>query len=401
MHVVDKYLARYAEPEHALAADIAGHFARVIVVPAFAEDVSFLDGFRAAARAATGRTLVVVVVNGSDAASAAAHAENARLLRALSTPDDDVSVFAIDRASPGRRLPARGGVGLARRIGCDFALALWRRGRVASPFVVCTDADATLPADAFSAAEPAAASAVVSPFRHVPGGDALVDLAHTHYELSLRHYVLGLAAAASPYAFHTVGSTLRVNAECYAAVRGFPARSGGEDFHLLAKLAKVAPVHRGRGSPIAIRSRASDRVPFGTGPAVQKLARLLDEGQEPTLHDPRVFSRLGEVLAALNRFATERGTLDVDPVSLAFLRERGLDTVLERARRESPSTEVLRRRLHEWFDALATLRLIHRQRDSGLPPVPWRQALGFDGSPELALALLIEREQALSPDGTA
>jgi hypothetical protein len=400
VNVVDKYLARYAEPEHALAGDVADHFARVIVVPASDEDVSLLDGYRAAARAAEGPTLVVVVVNGSDAAAAAVHAENARLLQALSTPDDDFSVFAIDRASPGQRLSARGGVGLARRIGCDFALALWRRGKVSSPFVVCTDADATLPADAFASPEPAAASAVVSPFRHVPGGDALVDLAHTHYELSLRHYVLGLAQAGSPYAFHTVGSTLRVHAERYAEVRGFPPRSGGEDFHLLAKLAKVAPVHRGRGSPILIRARASERVPFGTGPAVKRLSALLAAEEEPTLHDPRVFARLGEVLAALNRFAVKRTDVAVEPTSLAFLRERGLDAVLQRARRENPSEEVLRRRLHEWFDALATLRLIHRLRDAGLPPVPWRKALGFEGSPEAALQLLSEREQGLSPAET-
>ena len=48
MKVVDKYLARYAEPEHARAAEVRQRFERVIVVPARAESVCLLDGYRAA-----------------------------------------------------------------------------------------------------------------------------------------------------------------------------------------------------------------------------------------------------------------------------------------------------------------------------------------------------------------
>ena len=388
MKVVDKYLARYAEPEHARAAEVRQRFERVIVVPARAESVCLLDGYRAAARAGAGRTLVVVVVNGAEECATEVHAQNARLLAELPAEDDAFSVVAIDRASPGVRLPARGGVGLARRIGTDFALALYRRGGLRSPFIVCTDADATLPPDAFASQEPPDASAVVSRFRHVPCGNTLVDLAHVHYELSLRHYVLGLARAGSPWAFHTVGSTLRVHAEHYAAVRGFPARSGGEDFHLLAKLAKVAPVRAAPGGVVELRARTSSRVPFGTGPAVARLSALLVEGREPTLFDPRVFTRLAGVLSELEHFVAARGEVRLDPVSGAFLAERGLDAVLVRARRERPAADVLRRRLHEWLDALTTLRLVHRLRDAELPAVPWRQALGVTGSPEDALTSL-------------
>ena len=63
------------------------------------------------------------------------------------------------------------------------------------------------------------------------------------YEYSLRYYVAGLTYAQSPYAFHTIGSTMAVNAEHYASVRGFPRREAGEDFYLLNKLAKVGSVH--------------------------------------------------------------------------------------------------------------------------------------------------------------
>ena len=126
----------------------------------------------------------------------------------------------------------------------------------------------------------------------------------------------------------------------------------------------------------------------GTGPAVARLSALLVEGREPTLFDPRVFTRLAGVLSELEHFVAARGEVRLDPVSGAFLAERGLDAVLVRARRERPAADVLRRRLHEWLDALTTLRLVHRLRDAELPAVPWRQALGVTGSPEDALTSL-------------
>src|SRR6185295_2791724 len=111
---------------------------------------------------------------------------------------------------------------------------------------------------------------VLARFRHEATGDAALDGAHALYEVRLRYDVLGLASAGSPWAMHAIGSTLAVGVEAYAAVRGFPRRMAGEDFHLLAKLAKIGRVVRAGGEPIRLRSRSSDRVPFGTGAAVAR-----------------------------------------------------------------------------------------------------------------------------------
>ena len=64
--------------------------------------------------------------------------------------------------------------------------------------------------------------------------------------------MLGLGFAGSPYAYHSVGSTLAVRAEAYAIVRGVPKRAAGEDFYLLDKLAKVTPIRVLTGEPVAI-----------------------------------------------------------------------------------------------------------------------------------------------------
>src|SRR5690606_7285065 len=114
--------------------------------------------------------------------------------------------------------------------------------------------------------------ALLFPFRHEGPADEPVTRATELYEASLRYHVLGLAHAGSPYAYHSIGSTLAVQARAYALVRGVPKRSAGEDFYLLDKLAKVAPLLRARGEPVRIRARFSTRVPFGTGPAVARIA---------------------------------------------------------------------------------------------------------------------------------
>src|SRR6185503_7192191 len=79
------------------------------------------------------------------------------------------------------------------------------------------------------------------PFVHVPSGESAVDRAHNIYEVFLRYYVLGLAAAGSPWAMHTIGSSLAVDLDAYAAVRGVPRRDAAEDFYLVSKVAKLGP----------------------------------------------------------------------------------------------------------------------------------------------------------------
>ena len=123
------------------------------------------------------------------------------------------------------------------------------------------------------------------------------------YEYSLRYYVAGLSFAHSPYAFHTIGSTIAVNAAHYAKVRGFPRRQAGEDFYLLNKLAKVGAIMQLGAEtdcePIDIAARLSDRVPFGTGAAVGKIMELEDPAREFLLYHPSVFGLLRSWLGSL------------------------------------------------------------------------------------------------------
>jgi len=422
--VLAGYLARWAEPVGAIAAQVPGRYAHVLVVPALCESAALLDGYRAAG----GGVLCIVVVNAAEDADPSAFEQNQRLLDELRDrlerprliheapavwigSHGALDVLVLDRNSPGFRLPARQGVGLARRLGCDLAAHLKARGVFSGRLIGCSDGDATLPADYFARIEAASAeelSALVFPFRHEPTGVETVDLATARYDLSLRYYVLGLASAGSPYAFQTLGSTIAVDVDAYAKVRGFPRLRAGEDFYLLCKLAKVAPILRARGEPIRIAARRSARVPFGTGAAVAKL-----ETRPLTVYAPRSFALLGAWLRGLEVFSRVRDlgqarsalsdlSADERAALEAALADLGADQALLEASRNTPGSGLLRR-LHTWFDGFRTLKLIHALRDRALPDVTWFEAL--HSAPFLAPAVpranlstaLAELEQAASP----
>jgi hypothetical protein len=413
---VEQYLSRYAEPEARLAERIDGVRELAIVLPVLAESERALDGLRNAARELEGRALVILVVNARPSATPEQRQQNAALLQellrrdhtvldeaAFMVDDPDFDVLVLDRSSPGRELPLRQGVGLARKIGCDLALALCFRKRLSCPWLFWADADAALPREHFAQTRRALAApeldgavALCFPFRHVASGDAEVTRATLVHELCLRYHVLGLASAGSPYAHHSLGSALAVEASAYAAVRGVPKRQAGEDFYLLDKLAKVGKLGRPRGEAITIAARRSPRVPFGTGPRVE---RILKE-QQALVACPEAFRTLGALLRGLDLVALERRAEPLDaPLAALPARERAAGGHVLEALGMRASARVavqasgsdLRRRLHTWFDALRTLRALHLMREAGLSDVPVR----------VALTSLLEPRSVLSDENPA
>lgn len=412
--VVRKYLAHYAAEEAALAESLelgaATVYEHALVVPIRGEDPAFLDGYREALACGRGRALVVVVVNASAISPERADEVALRegLLASLGGADRQLSehvaawrrgahdVVVIDRASPGRELPGKGGVGNARKIGTDFALQLWASAKCRSPWIHLTDADAHLPRDYFRApfegdgdgdgGEPDDAVAIVYAFEHGVSDDAALTDAHALYEISLRHHVLGLRRAGSPYAFHSIGSCIAVRAAALAIVRGVPKRQAGEDFYLLDKLAKIGRIAAPPPSAvIELAPRRSARAPFGTGPAVEEISRL-DDIETYALHDPRVFDVLAAWLGVLDDCAAARSVEPCqawlaglsDPVRAGvqpYLESQGAAPAIASALSAGRAAETARKRLHTWFDGLKTLRFVHAVRDSAFPNRPWREAL--------------------------
>ncbi len=400
---MDKYLREYTEPGTAAAEDIpAGEpWQQVVVIPACNESTDILRPLPPG----PGRSLMILVVNETETAlrhvsvanqgfAAEVHARFSMAWQSdaasgLTLYRDSMSsrdLLLVDRFSEGHQFSPKGGVGHARKTGADLAAYLVNQRRVRSPWIHCTDADVRLPQRYFTCSAELSetttqdTAALVYPFRHTTAGDKTGDeimRVTSLYEYSLRYYVAGLSFAGSPYAFHTIGSTMAVNATHYAKVRGFPRRQAGEDFYLLNKLAKVGSVRQLCAEtdcePIDIAARRSDRVPFGTGAAVGKLMDLENPEKEFLLYHPAVFSLLQSWLGSLPAFwqarSTDIGAILSQPDLIAGLEKLGATGALQHALRQSSDARQFKRQMHTWFVAFRTLKLIHYLRDHHLPSI--------------------------------
>ncbi len=429
--VIDKYLERHAEPvsRHGLSFPF-GSYDAAVVVPVYSEDVEALQRLTHGTDDRK-RALLILVVNAPTHAPAEAIARNEEfvdfvrasghsetLASALTWVSEPLGmtgcdVLIVDATVGPYRLKDKEGVGRARRMGLDLALALYKSGRLRSPCCGSTDADVWLPGGYFSALSegfdsPSGAtserSGVLFPYRHRPAEDPIVRAAMTELEISFRYYVLGLDYAGSPYAYHSLGSALGVSLPHYAGVRGVPNRQAGEDFHLLAKLCKLAPLERLAAPIVEIQSRVSDRVPFGTGPSLQRA--VCESGHEIRYYHPEAFECLRLVLDALVRGACDPAITELDlPTSLppwAVARGQQVWAQVKPLLASCPDEAHRLRRLHERFDALRTLQFIHEAHKNGLervlPHHAFTQApfLPRTLDPEGQLRHCVQKEQSLT-----
>lgn len=351
-----KYLARYGERESGAVRAAGRRYEHVIVIPCYDEDPDCLDDVLARVE---GSPLVIVVVNATDDAPPEPLARTRAMWRRLAgdaagsfawtRTGRGFDLLAVDRASEGRRIPRRQGVGLARKIGADIACALIGQGAIRSPWLYFTDADVRLPPDYLSH-PPARPGSLVMPYRHA--APASLATRARRYELHLRYYVDRLRFAGSPYAFHTIGSVLATHARVYAKVRGVPRRNAGEDFYFLNKAAKVAPVFAADRPEIVIRARLSHRVPFGTGPAL----RTMRDAAPFTSYAAESFELLREAISVIDRGESAQ------PRTRGLLEDLGFFRRLEGAKLRTRHPQTLRNAMHQWFDAFRTLRFIHLAR---------------------------------------
>jgi len=399
-----KYLQHYAEPEiHKLTGFPDYTYQHVLMVPVYHEEAKFLSRLLNQPRL-QGPLLVILVINAPSRPSPTPSQNKANRqtqdllvnLIQINKPlwkNNDSTVFLseyrnrssihlllVDRCNHGSEIPKNEGVGLARKIGNDLACALIRNGNILTQWIQNTDADVILPTDYFNIKTSRESSACIYPFRHCCE-DPAFDTPMALYERSLRYYVAGLKWAGSPYAYHTIGSTLAINAEYYCQARGFPKRNGAEDFYLLNKLNKLAPVKPLETPTLNIAGRPSERVPFGTGPALQKIKAYKNPEEEYLFYNPKIFAQLKTWLSsysvvwehAANGVEQHQllhsclGGGKSDSRLIAALKYLNVDKAIHHSLKQSKDRDAFVRQMNIWFDAFRTLKFIHFMRDQYFP----------------------------------
>ncbi|MGA0164198.1 MAG: hypothetical protein ACO3LE_08170, partial [Bdellovibrionota bacterium] len=271
-------------------------------------------------------------------------------------------------------------VGLARKMAADFAVHLYAQGQLRTAWIHATDADVIVPKNYFSFSKSEKFSAYHYRYRHRFNEDARLREASIFYEIFLRYHRLGLKFSGSPYAHPSIGSCLCIQIPFYVKVRGFPARDAGEDFYLLNKLRKLAPIDWSPAEPLSILARAEIRCVFGTAAGIQQ---ILHDGF--LLDDSQIFSRLKNYREQLMIAAENFPQTDFE-----------FEDALRNSIQQFKSPDHRKHHVIEFFDGLRELQWIRRLRTRELPGQAWSQALqnsaflgGFSATkPEESLAQL-------------
>ncbi|MFA6597036.1 MAG: glycosyltransferase family A protein [Ignavibacteriaceae bacterium] len=383
---VKKYLAKYGSEVRPIELSPSAEFELIVVVPAIHEHENIkrlLASLQAADNSYADKILVLFVINNLSSSGEEVKEENQKTLKFLRAYLHDkktqINFFSglIDASSAGNELDEKnGGVGLARKIGMDMAITLFSYESVKKKILVCLDADCTVSQNYFTEIYEVFnwqdLRAAVTSFQHSLSNEENRE-AILCYEIFLRYYVLSLRFAGSPYAFHTIGSTMVCDVDSYIKIEGMNKQKAAEDFYFLEKLAKNVSIGEIKNAVVYPSSRRSWRVPFGTGQRVNRfLSRIQDEY---LLYNFNSFLILKEWLRLFlsNNFTAEEflaGAEKIHSSLFAFLKEQKFEKTWTEILRTSKTGEQLQRQKNTWFDGFKTLKLIHYLRDNGFPLQP-------------------------------
>lgn len=278
-------------------------------------------------------------------------------------------------------LPAKSaGVGLARKIGMDEAC--WRLMKIKNKrgIIVCFDADSRCDQNYFLALEahfkqhPKSAACNIyfeHPLHGVDHPDEVYQ-AIVPYELHLRYYIQAQRLAGFPLAYHTVGSSMAVRCLAYQQQGGMNKRKAGEDFYFLHKFISLGNFTECLNTRVIPSPRPSQRVPFGTGRAVNEI--MAGGGPYLTYHLSSFFDlqHLFEKVGTLYKLEPECYEAFVDelPTSVAaFLQQMDYDNKWREIKVHTASRKAFTSRFYKWFNAFTLMKYVHFARDHFYPNV--------------------------------
>lgn len=282
------------------------------------------------------------------------------------------------------------GVGTARKIGMDEAVRRLEFVGKSDGVIVCFDADSLCEKNYLQAIEehfvenPKTQSCGIH-FEHPLEGDdyepEIYD-AIIKYELHLRYYIHAQKFAGFPLAFQTIGSSMAVRCNAYQQQSGMNKRKAGEDFYFLHKFT-ILNTHTELKKTKTIPSpRRSDRVPFGTGKAVNEILveKKLDTTSVYSTYNFKIFEDLEPFLSVapnLLLFKNEQVEKMKEhlPESIhTFLNENNFDAKLAEIQANTTIPITFGGRFFRWFNAFFLMKYVHFARDNYHPNVPVEDA---------------------------
>jgi len=260
------------------------------------------------------------------------------------------------------------GAGLPRKLGMDEAILHF--GGDPSGIIVSLDADCLVEKNYLTEIdrnfkEHRLLSATIEFHHPVEQWDISDPLrtAATNYEQYLRYYRRALEYCGYPYPYYTIGSAFAVTAGAYLKAGGMGKQQSGEDFYFLQKVFPLGKTRFIDTTCVYPSARISDRVPFGTGPALQKM--LAENQLTKYSYQVAAFSALKQLFNTLDRwYKKPENEIDASIGSLPehlrlFLKEDGFLQKIGEINRHTASLVNFRKRFFLYFNAFKILKYLN------------------------------------------
>lgn len=199
------------------------------------------------------------------------------------------------------------------------------------------------------------------PYYHPLNKNNKANMAILRYEIYMRVYLLNLFRISSPYSFTALGSAIAFKVKALRKIGGFTPKKSGEDFYFLQKMVKYKPIGIYNAESVRPAARFSDRVFFGTGPAMIK-------GNEGDWSSYPIYPmHLFENIKSFYSLIPELFISDIDTPIDNFLNHISIDKnqLWEKLRRNNKDIKHFTKAIHDYFDGLRILQYLKWSNKNG------------------------------------
>lgn len=345
----------------------------VVVIPVF-DEPDFLETIYSLAECERPEcdVEVLAVINQSEKSASEIILQNQKTLEELNHWKEQhqevfFHLFVLD-PPPFRKKHA--GAGLARKTGMDEAVRRFAAIDKEDGIIVSLDADSLVDKNYMVEIErhfensKKQVGATIQ-FKHRI--EEITDERHRRgmqlYEKYLNYYKSGMAFTGFPNSIYTVGSAFAVRVSAYVKQGGMNRKQAGEDFYFLHKLAQLGQIGEINNTCVYPSARISSRVPFGTGPVLQKWMQG-DETLQQTYHFQSFMDlkMLFDLLPELFEIQDDeiKSCLRRLPESVAtFLEEDDFEKSLMEIRSNAARFESFEKRFYSYFNAFKILKFLN------------------------------------------
>ena len=272
------------------------------------------------------------------------------------------------------------GAGLPRQIGMEAAVHRFEELGNKKGIIVSLDADTTVAKNYLTEIykhfkKQKLRSATIEfhhPVEHLDPNNEIRKATEV-YEEYLRYYRAALEYIGYPYAYYTIGSAFAITVETYLQVGGMGKQQAGEDFYFLQKVFPLGKTRFINTTCVYPAARVSDRVPFGTGPAIAKMLNEKDYIQRT--YQAAAFEELKTFFNQIASFyqssteQIEKMIASLPDYLKAFLKENAFLEKMKELNQHTASSDAFRKRFFQYFTAFRILKYLNSVHPA---PFEWK-----------------------------